>query len=96
MCSLLDSSFSGSACHKVNEMEQTYETMPVEELRAELKRLKENRCDLEETHHFTFGKTTVHIGAERAQSMQEEFEEECSQYNVQIERIEALLKAKGG
>jgi len=75
--------------------ERTYEAMSVEQLQAELARLKENRCDLEETHAFTFGKTTVHIGAEQAQSMQEEYEEECSSYNEQITAIEVLLRARG-
>jgi hypothetical protein len=69
--------------------------MSLEEMRAELKRLKENLCDLEDTHAFTFGKTTVHIGAEQAQSMQEEYEEECKSYNEQIAAIEGLLQARG-
>jgi hypothetical protein len=80
----------------VSNREKTYETMSVEELRAELKRLKENLCDLEETHSFTMGKTTVHIGAEQAQAMQEEYEEECTLYNGRIARIEGVLRAKGG
>jgi len=69
--------------------------MSVEELRVELKRLKENLCDLEDMHSFTFGKTTVHIGAEKAQNLQAEFEEECRVHNEQITEIEKLLKAKG-
>ncbi|HXY55903.1 MAG TPA: hypothetical protein VEM40_14665 [Nitrospirota bacterium] len=69
--------------------------MTVEELRAELKRLKDSLCDLEDMHSFTFGKTTVHIGAEKAQNMQSEFEEECRAHNEQITEIEKLLKAKG-
>ncbi len=72
-----------------------YETMSVEELRAELKRLRENRCDLEETHAFTFGKTSVHIGAEQAQSMQEEYEEECGSFNERIAAVEVLLRTRG-
>jgi len=79
-----------------SENEDACDALSVEELRAELKRLRENLCDLEETHAFTFGKTTVHIGAEQAQSMQEEFEEECRQYNTRIVKIERILKAKGG
>lgn len=70
--------------------------MSVEELRARLERLKENLCDAEETHAFTFGKTSVHIGAERAQAMQEEHEEECRQYKAQIAMIEEILNKKGG
>jgi len=70
------------------------EDLSVEELRQELARLRENLCDLEDTHHFTFGKTTVHIGAEQAQAMQDEFEEECRAYNGRIAAIEALLKEK--
>jgi translation elongation factor P/translation initiation factor 5A len=76
------------------DREMTYETMSVEELRAELKRLKENLCDLEETQSFTMGKTTVHIGAEQAQAMQEEYEEEYTLYNGQIARIEGILSSK--
>jgi hypothetical protein len=57
-------------------MEKKFEDMSLDELRAELKRLKENICDLEDMHSFTFGRTSVHIGAEKAQNMQQEFEEE--------------------
>ncbi len=69
-----------------------YEDMTAAQLTAELKRLKENLCDLEDTHAFTFGKTTVHIGAEKAQAMQEEYEQECRTYNEKIARIEELLR----
>jgi len=79
-----------------NSIDARYNALSEEELRAELKRLKENLCDLEETHTFTFSKTTVHIGAERAQAMQEEYEEECRQYSEQIARIEGILRAKEG
>jgi hypothetical protein len=79
-----------------SKIERSYEALSVEEVRAELKRVKENLCDLEETHAFTFGKTTVHIGAERAQTMQEEYEEECRVFSGQIARLEGILKAKGG
>ena len=77
-----------------SKIERPCETMSVEELRAELKRLKDNLCDLEETHSFTFGKTKVHIGAEQAQSMQEEYEEERGLYNEQMAVIEGLLRAR--
>lgn len=76
--------------------DRTTETMSFEELKQELARLRENLCDLEETHAFTFGKTTVHIGADQAQAMQEEYEEECGQYKERIAAIEGILKAKGG
>jgi hypothetical protein len=79
-----------------SKIERSYEALSVEEVRAELKRVKENLCDLEETHAFTFGKTTVHIGAERAQTMQEEYEEECRVFSGQIAKLEGILKAKGG
>ena len=69
--------------------------MTVEELKAELERLKDNLCDLEDMHSFSFQKTTVHIGAEKAQNMQAEFEEECRVYNEQIAAIEKELKARG-
>ncbi len=71
------------------------EDMSIEELQTELARLKENLCDIEDTHNFTFGKTTVHIGAEQAQAMQEEYEEECRVHHEQMAAIRALLKAKG-
>jgi hypothetical protein len=74
--------------------EKRSEDMTVAELQEELKRLKDNLCDLEDTHAFTFGKTTVHIGAEMAQSMQEEYEQECRTYQEQIAAIEALLAAR--
>jgi len=71
------------------------EEMSVEELRAELKRLKDNLCDIEDLHSFTFGKTSVHIGAEKAQNMAAEYEEDCKRYNEEIAAIEKALKAKG-
>jgi hypothetical protein len=76
--------------------ERKYDALSVEELRAELTRLRENLCDLEDTHAFTFGKTTVHIGADQAQAMQEEYEEECGQCKAQIAKLEGILKAKEG
>ncbi len=72
------------------------EDMTADELRAELKRLKDNLCDLEDLHSFTFGKTSVHIGAEKAQNLTAEYEEECRMFNEQIAAVEKALKAKGG
>ena len=69
--------------------------MSDDELRTELARLKDSLCDLEDMHAFTFGKTTVHIGAEQAQNMQEEFEQECSAHRERITLIESLLKTRG-
>lgn len=77
-------------------MIKEYKNMSIEELEAELKRLKENLCDLEDMHEFTFVKTSVHIGAEKAQNMQAEFEEECRQYNEKIAEIEKELMARKG
>jgi hypothetical protein len=70
------------------------EDMTFDELTAELKLLKENLCDLEDMHAFTFEKTGVHIGAERAQNLQAEYEEECRIYNERIASIERLLEKK--
>jgi hypothetical protein len=75
-------------------MERKFEDMSLDELWAELKRLKENICDLEDMHSFTFGRTSTHIGAEKAQNMQREFEEECKEHNEKIAAIEKLLKSK--
>jgi hypothetical protein len=75
-------------------MERKFEDMSLDELWAELKRLKENICDLEDMHSFTFGRTSIHIGAEKAQNMQREFEEECKEHNEKIAAIEKLLKSK--
>jgi len=71
------------------------EDMSIDELKADLHRLKDNLCDLEDMHAFTFGKTSVHIGAEKAQNMTAEYEEECRMYNEQIAAVEKALKAKG-
>ena len=71
------------------------EEMTIEELKSELKRLKDNLCDIEDLHSFTFGKTSVHIGAEKAQNMAAEYEEDCKLHNEQIAAIEKALKAKG-
>jgi hypothetical protein len=76
-------------------MAKKYEDMSVDELKAELKRLKDNLCDIEDLHAFTFGKTSVHIGAEKAQNMATEYEEDCKLFNEQIAAIEKALKAKG-
>ncbi len=77
-------------------MDKKIEDMTADELRAELKRLKDNLCDLEDLHSFTFGKTSVHIGAEKAQNLTAEYEEECRLFNEQIAAVEKLLEAKGG
>jgi len=69
--------------------------MTIEELKTELKRLKDNLCDLEDMHNFTFVKTSVHIGAEKARNMTAEHEEECRELNDKIAVIEKALKAKG-
>jgi hypothetical protein len=76
-------------------MDKRPENMTIEELRGELQRLKDNLCDFEDMHSFTFQKTTVHIGAEMAHNMQAEFEEECRKYKEQIAVIEKALIAKG-
>jgi hypothetical protein len=75
-------------------MDKSPDAMTTEELKAELARLKSNLCDLEDMHSFTFG-TSVHIGAEKAQNMQLEYEEECRLYNGRIAEIEKSLKARG-
>jgi hypothetical protein len=76
-------------------MAKEYGDMTVDELKAELKRLKDSLCDIEDLHSFTFGKTSVHIGAEKAQNMTAEYEEDCKLHNEQIAAVEKLLKAKG-
>jgi oligoendopeptidase F len=75
-------------------MTKKLEDMSAEELKAELKRLKENRCDLEDMHAFTFGKTSVHIGAEKAQNLTAEYEDECRLFDEQIAAVERALKSK--
>lgn len=68
--------------------------MTVEELQAELARLRDSLCDIEDQHAFTFGRTSVHIGAEKAQNMQQEYEEECRMLRGQIEQVERLIAEK--
>ena len=75
-------------------MKKNIHDMTVDELTAELRRLKDNLCDLEDMHSVTFGNTSVHIGAEKAQNLQEEYEQECKEYDKQIKGIECLLNAK--
>jgi len=77
-------------------MSKTVEDMSVEELKAELKKLRENLEDFEEMHTFAMAKTSVHIGANQANALQEEYEDEVKTYNAQIAKVEALLAAKGG
>jgi hypothetical protein len=76
-------------------MDQRIEDMTIEELKTELKRLKDSLCDIEDIHAFTFGKTSVHIGAEKAQNLTAEYEDECRLFNDQIAAIEKVLKSKG-
>jgi hypothetical protein len=76
-------------------MGKQLEDMTVDELKAELKRLKDSLCDIEDVHSFTFGKTSVHIGAEKAQNMAAEYEEDCKLHNEQIAAVEKFLKVKG-
>ncbi len=76
-------------------MDKKLDAMTTDELKAELERLKESLCDLEEIHSFTFGKTSVHIGAEKAQNLQIEFDEECRIYNKRIAEIDEALKERG-
>jgi ribosomal protein L29 len=75
-------------------MDNKPDNMTTEELKAELERLKDNLCDIEDMHSFTFQKTSLHIGAEKAQNMQAEFEEECGNYQKQIAEIEKILKER--
>ncbi|OGW38843.1 MAG: hypothetical protein A2X58_12550 [Nitrospirae bacterium GWC2_56_14] len=76
-------------------MNKNYENMTIEELQKELSRLRENLCDIEDQHSFTFVKTSVHIGAEKAQNMQEEYEQECREHTASIAELETILKARG-
>jgi hypothetical protein len=76
-------------------MGKPIDDMTVDELKAELKRLKDSLCDIEDLHSFTFGKTSVHIGAEKAQNMATEYEEDCKLHDEQIAAVEKALKAKG-
>ncbi len=76
-------------------MGKNIDAMTVEELKTELKRLKDSLCDVEDMHAFTFVKTSVHIGAEKAQNLTAEYEEECRMFNEQIAAVEKALKARG-
>jgi hypothetical protein len=76
-------------------MNKRLDSMTSDELKAELSRLKDNLCDLEDMHTFTFGKTSVHIGAEKAQNLQIEFDEECRKYSKRIAEIDEALRERG-
>ena len=76
-------------------MGKKYEDMTIEELQKELSRLRENLCDIEDQHSFTFGRTSVHIGALQAQNLQEEYEQECREHAESIAALEKVLKARG-
>jgi hypothetical protein len=76
-------------------MGKNYEDMTIEELHKELSRLRENLCDIEDQHAFTFVKTSVHIGAEKAQNMQEEYEQVCREHAESIAALEKILKTRG-
>ncbi len=76
-------------------MKKNIDDLTVDELKAEIGRLKDNLRDLEEMHSFTFGKTSVHIGAEKAQNLQAEYEQECRELGEMIRALEQALKARG-
>ena len=76
-------------------MNKNYDNMTIEELQKELSRLRENLCDIEDQHAFTFVKTSVHIGAEKAQNMQEAYEQECREHAESIAALEKVLKERG-
>ena len=76
-------------------MGKKYEDMTIEELQRELSRLRDNLCDIEDQHNFTFVKTSVHIGAEKAQNMQAEYEEECREHAESIAALEKILQVRG-
>lgn len=73
-------------------MDKSNGDLSVEELKAERKRLMDGLCDIEDLHAFTFGKTSVHIGAQKAHTMATEYEEERRQYTERIAALEKRLK----
>jgi ribosomal protein L29 len=77
-------------------MDKRPDAMSMQELQVELKRLKDSLCDIEDQHAFTFGRTSVHIGAEKAQNMQLEYEEECRAHRERIAEIEQVLAKRSG
>ena len=72
------------------------EDLTGEEVHAELRRLRAALADAEDMHLFTFGKTTAHIGAETAQRMQEEYEQERADLLARIEALERRLRSLAG
>lgn len=70
-------------------------TMSTEELRAELRRLREALTDLEETHAFDAMHTSAHIGAEEFRASEERFREESERYMEEISRLEKVLRSRG-
>ncbi|MBA4373928.1 MAG: hypothetical protein C0402_13850 [Thermodesulfovibrio sp.] len=77
-------------------MDSRLEEMTADQLTEQLKRLRDNLCDLEDLHSFTFNKTSLHIGSEKAQAMQDEFEMDCESYKKQISEIERVLLTRQG
>ncbi|GAB4388768.1 MAG: hypothetical protein Kow0025_10040 [Thermodesulfovibrionales bacterium] len=69
--------------------------MSADELRAELRRLREALVDLEETHAFDSMHTRAHIGAEEFKAADERFREESAHYVEEISRIEEALRLRG-
>ena len=69
--------------------------MSTDGLEVDHARLKEGLCDLEEMHSYALNKTSIHIGVEKAQNMQAEFEEECREYEERIAENEKVLKNRG-
>jgi hypothetical protein len=76
-------------------MDKNITDLSDDELRAQLARLRDDLCDIEDMHTYATGKTTVHLGGEKARAMQEEFEEECRELKAKVEEIEKEMKARG-
>ena len=75
-------------------MKRTIADLSDDELRAELGRLRENLCDIEDMHAYA-GRTSVHIGGETVRAMQEEFEEDCRALHAKIAEIRNELRSRG-
>ena len=70
------------------------DTMTTEELTLELERLKDSLSDIEDMHSFFFDRTSVHIGAEKAQNMCAELEEDRKKYHERMVDIEKTLRQR--
>ncbi|BCB95954.1 hypothetical protein JZK55_08760 [Dissulfurispira thermophila] len=78
-----------------NKSNKNLDDMSIDELKKELEFVKECMEDEEQILNFMLHKTSLHLGGAEVKAMQEEYEENRSEYLERIKEIESLIRQKG-